>query len=286
MADGNRAAEVLIRVVRLRVDGEPRVARLVGDHRAALYEHDDPLAALESSPGNDVVELAGHELLPPIHAPEIWGAGVTYERSLDARLGEARSGARDLYSLVYEAERPELFLKDADMRRTVGPGGAIRVRSDSGWTVPEPELGLVLGAAGKPVAVTIANDVSSRDIEGANPLYIPQAKAYAGACAIGPALAVPDDWDAAWTIRLRITDRGRELFAGETSTAKMKRRLPELVDWLVRDNPLPAGSVLLTGTGLVPPDDYTLAPGHEVSVTIDGIGTLVNTVAETRERGG
>ncbi len=285
MADGNRAAEVLIRVVRLRVDGEPRVARLVGDDRAALYEHDDPLAALESSPGNDVVELAGRELLPPIHAPEIWGAGVTYERSLDARLGEAQSGARDLYSLVYEAERPELFLKDADMRRTVGPGGAIRVRSDSGWTVPEPELGLVLGAAGKPVAVTIANDVSSRDIEGANPLYIPQAKAYAGACAIGPALAVPDDWDAAWTIRLRITDRGRELFAGETSTAKMKRRLPELVDWLVRDNPLPAGSVLLTGTGLVPPDDYTLAPGHEVSVTIDGIGTLVNTVAETRERG-
>jgi 2-dehydro-3-deoxy-D-arabinonate dehydratase len=282
MTDEGPASVPLIRVVRVRVDGVPRAARLVGDDRAALYDHDDPLAALDSSPGNDVVELNGCELLPPVDAPEIWGAGVTYERSLDARLEEAQTGARDLYSLVYEAERPELFLKDAGMRRTVGPGGAIRVRSDSGWTVPEPELGVVLGAAGEPVAVTIANDVSSRDIEGANPLYIPQAKTYTGACAIGPALAVPEDWEAVWTIRLRIADHGRELFAGETSTAKMKRRLPELVEWLVRDNPLPAGSVLLTGTGLVPPDDYTLAPGHEVSVTIDGIGTLVNTVAETQ----
>jgi 2-dehydro-3-deoxy-D-arabinonate dehydratase len=268
-----------IRVVRLLVDGAPRTARLVDDDRAALYEHDDPLAALASEPNGDVVELAAHALLPPVHAPEIWGAGVTYERSLDARLEEAQTGARDLYSLVYEAERPELFLKDADMRRTVGPGGAIRVRSDSRWTVPEPELALVLGPAAEPVALTVANDVSSRDIEGTNSLYIPQAKTYAGSCAIGPALAVPDDWEAAWTIRLRIADQGRELFAGETSTARMKRRLPELVEWLVRDNPLPPGSVLLTGTGLVPPDDYTLAPGHEVSVTIDGIGTLVNTVA-------
>jgi 2-dehydro-3-deoxy-D-arabinonate dehydratase len=182
---------------------------------------------------------------------------------------------------VYDAARPELFLKDAGMRRTVGPGGQIRVRSDSSWTVPEPELGLVLGAAGKPVAVTIGNDVSSRDIEGANPLYLPQAKVYAGACAIGPALAVPDDWDASWTIRMWITDSGgRTLFTGETSTGKMKRHPLELAEWLVRDNPLPAGSVLLTGTGLVPPDDYTLEPGHEVSVSIDGIGTLVNTVAE------
>jgi 2-dehydro-3-deoxy-D-arabinonate dehydratase len=280
MTDGNRVGEVVIRIVRLRVEGAVRAARLVDDEHAELYGHDDPLAALASDPDGDLVELSAHELLPPVHAPEIWGAGVTYERSLDARLEEAQTGARDLYSRVYEADRPELFLKDADMRRTVGPGGAIRVRSDSSWTVPEPELGLVLGAAGTAVAVTVANDVSSRDIEGENPLYIPQGKTYAGSCAIGPALAVPEDWDAAWTIRLRIADHGRELFAGETSTARMKRRLPELVEWLVRDNPLPAGSVLLTGTGLVPPDDYTLAPGHEVSVTIDGIGTLVNTVAD------
>jgi 2-dehydro-3-deoxy-D-arabinonate dehydratase len=271
----------LIRVVRLRVRGTARAARLVDDGRAELYEHDDALAALGASPGGETVELAEHALLAPVHAPEIWCAGVTYERSRDARLEEAKSDARDVYAVVYDAERPELFLKDAGMRRTVGPAGRIRVRSDSNWTVPEPELGLVLGAAGKPVAVTIGNDVSSRDIEGANPLYLPQAKVYAGACAIGPALAVPDDWDVSWTIRMRITDGGgRTLFTGETSTAKMKRHPLELAEWLVRDNPLPAGSVLLTGTGLVPPDDYTLEPGHEVSVSIDGIGTLVNTVAE------
>ena len=129
----------------------------------------------------------------------------------------------------------------------------------------------MLGEDGTPVAVTIGNDVSSRDIEGANPLYIPQAKIFAGACAIGPALAVPDDWDAPFAIRLRITDAdGDELFAGETSTAKMKRTPRELADWLVRDNPVPPGSVLLTGTGLVPPDDYTLEPGHIVEIEIDG----------------
>src|SRR5256714_14653933 len=147
-------------------------------------------------------------------------------------------------------------MRDAAMRRTVGPGGTIRVRGDSRWTVPEPELGLVLGDSSAPVAVTIGNDVSSRDIEGANPLYIPQAKIFAGACAIGPALAVPDDWEAAFPIRLRISDAaGRELFAGETSTARMKRTPRELADWAMRDNPIPPGSVLLTGTGLVPPDD-------------------------------
>jgi 2-dehydro-3-deoxy-D-arabinonate dehydratase len=274
-------SDVSIRLVRLRVDGAARAARLDGDGHARLYGHDDVLAALASAPVGEVVELAHHELLPPVEAPEIWCAGVTYERSRDARLDEARSDARDVYALVYDADRPELFLKDAGMRRTVGSGGRIRVRSDSSWTVPEPELALVLGEGGKPVAVTAGNDVSSRDIEGANPLYLPQAKVYAGACAIGPALAVPDNWDAAWTIRLRIADGdGRELFAGETSTARMKRHPLELADWLVRDNPLPAGSVLLTGTGLVPPDDYTLRPGHEVAVTIDGIGTLVNTVEE------
>jgi len=166
------------------------------------------------------------------------------------------------------------------MRRTVGPGGAIRRRSDSRWMVPEPELGLVLGDAGAPVAVTIGNDVSSRDIEGANPLYIPQAKIFAGACAIGPAIAVPDDWDAPFRIRLRITDAGgAELYAGETSTARMKRSPRELAAWVIRDNPVPPGSVLLTGTGLVPADDYTLEPGHTVEIEIDGIGVLRNTVA-------
>ena len=253
---------------------------LVEGDVVAMLDHDDPLAAIAGA--GEVTghwDLVGLSLLAPIHAPEIWCAGVTYERSRDARLEEAQTEARDVYALVYDAERPELFLKDAQMRRTVGPGGAIRVRSDSSWTVPEPELGLVFGEDGGPVAVTIGNDVSSRDIEGANPLYIPQAKIFAGACAIGPALAVPEDWDAALGIRLRITDAsGTELFSGETSTARMKRSPRELAAWAMRDNPIPPGSVLLTGTGLVPPDEYTLEPGHTVEIEIEGIGTLVNTV--------
>jgi 2-dehydro-3-deoxy-D-arabinonate dehydratase len=222
-------------------------------------------------------ELDAFELVVPVEPPEVWCAGVTYERSRDARLEE--STVKDVYSLVYDADRPELFMKDADMRRTVGPGGQIRLRSDSSWLVPEPELALVLGDGGEPVAVTIGNDVSSRDIEGANPLYIPQAKIFAGACALGPALAVPDDWEAPYPIHLRILDEdGFELFRSETSTARMKRSPRELAAWAVRDNPIPPGSVLLTGTGLVPPDDYTLRPGHTVEIEIDGIGVLANTV--------
>jgi 2-dehydro-3-deoxy-D-arabinonate dehydratase len=271
----------LTRFVRVEAGGTgPRVGLLEGDVVAVL-DHDDPLAALAGKR-----EVTGHwdldavRLLPPIVAPEIWCAGVTYERSRDARLEEAQTDARDVYSLVYDADRPELFMKDAHMLRTVGPGGTIRLRSDSSWMVPEPELALVLDERGWPLAVTIGNDVSSRDIEGANPLYIPQAKIFAGACAIGPALFVPDDWDAPFTIGMRIVDAdGAELFAGETSTARMKRSPRELASWAVRDNPIPAGSVLLTGTGLVPPDDYTLRSGHTVEITIAEIGTLVNTVA-------
>ena len=268
--------------VRALTAAGPRVGRVDGQ-RVELLDHDDPLAALRGEGRTEsTTTLASLELLPPVEAPEIWCAGVTYERSRDARLEEAETEARDVYALVYEAVRPELFLKDAGMRRTVGPGGALGVRRDSSWTVPEPELGVVIGTGGEPVAVTIGNDVSSRDIEGANPLYIPQAKIFAGACAIGPALVVPSDWDAAYGIRLRITDRhGQELFAGETSTAKLKRSPRELVEWLMRDNPVPPGSVLLTGTGVVPPDEYTLEPGHTVEIAIDGIGILTNTVSGT-----
>jgi 2-dehydro-3-deoxy-D-arabinonate dehydratase len=257
------------------------VGRLADDEWVDVLDHDDPLAALSGEGRVDArVRLADADLLPPIVAPEIWCAGVTYERSREARLEEARGGAGSVYALVYEAERPELFMKDAEMRRTVGPGGLIRLRSDSRWMVPEPELGLVLGEEGKAIAVTIGNDVSSRDIEGENPLYIPQAKVFAGACAIGPALAVPADWTTPFSIRLLIVGRdGETLFDGETSTASMKRSLAELVDWVMRDNPVPAGSVLLTGTGVVPGDSYTLEPGHRVEIEIDGIGTLVNTVA-------
>ncbi len=270
----------MTRYVRLVYDGAAHVGRLGDDHAVEVLDHDEPLRAIRGE--GDVVARAGlpEQLLPPIEAPEIWCAGVTYERSRDARLEEAQTDARDVYALVYDADRPELFMKDAQMRRTVGPGGVIRVRSDSSWMVPEPELGIVFGEHGEPVAVTVGNDVSSRDIEGANPLYIPQAKIFAGACAIGPALAVPDDWEQPFEIRLRIGDaEGNELFAGATSTARMRRSLRELAEWATRDNPIPPASVLLTGTGLVPPDDYTLAPGHTVAIEIAGIGELVNTVA-------
>jgi len=226
----------------------------------------------------ETLELsAPWQLLVPVEPAEVWCAGVTYERSRDARVGE--SAAKDVYELVYDAERPELFLKDAGLRRTVGPGAAVGIRADSAWNVPEPEVGLVLGERGAIAGYTIGNDVSSREIEGANPLYLPQAKVYAGACALGPAVLVSDDPEPEFAIELRISDAsGAELFAGETSTARMRRGFGELADWLVRDNPVPAGTVLLTGTGLVPPDDFTLEPGHTVAIRVPGIGTLVNTV--------
>ena len=223
-----------------------------------------------------IVVADPYELLPPVEPPEVWCAGVTYERSRDARIEE--SAVRDVYSLVYDAERPELFLKDAACRRTVGPGEPVGVRSDSAWNVPEPEIALVLGDDGAIAGVTIGNDVSSRDIEGANPLYLPQAKVYAGACALGPAVVSPPP-DEAFEIRLHVFDAaGEALFSGETSTTRMKRSFEELVEYLLRDNPVPAGSVLLTGTGLVPPDDFTLEPGHVVEIEVPGIGILSNPV--------
>lgn len=219
----------------------------------------------------------GHELLRPLDPPEVWCAGVTYERSRDARVDEA--AVKDVYTMVYDAHRPELFLKDAGCRRTVGPGEPIGVRGDSTWNVPEPEIGLVLGEGGTILGYTIGNDVSSRDIEGANPLYLPQAKVYAGACAIGPAILVPTAATAPFEITMRIEDdTGTTVFVGSTTTASMRRSFPDLVGWLVRDNPVPAGSILLTGTGLVPPDDFTLLPGHTVEIAVPGIGTLVNPV--------
>ena len=227
-------------------------------------------------------ELDEYRLAIPVEPPEVWCAGVTYARSRDARVEE--STVKDVYTMVYDADRPELFMKDAGCRRTVGPGEPIGVRGDSGWDVPEPEVGVVLGPNGTLAGLTIGNDVSSRSIEGENPLYIAQAKTFAGACAIGPAILVPDDWEAPHEIRMRIVDgSGRELYSGETSTVKMRRSFGELVDWLLRDNPVPVGSVLLTGTGLVPPDDFTLEPGHTVEITVPEIGTLRNPVVAAAE---
>ena len=223
-----------------------------------------------------------YELLTPLAAPEIWCAGVTYERSRDARVEE--SAVKDVYTMVYDAPRPELFMKDAGMRRTVAPGRPIGIRDDSAWNVPEPEIGVVLGTNGRIAGYTIGNDVSARDIEGANPLYLPQAKIYAGACSFGPAVFVPESDEPTFQLTLRVTDEwGRIVFEGQSSTTRMRRTFDELVTWLLVDNPVPPGSILLTGTGLVPPDDFTLQPGHFVEIHVPEIGTLVNPVVRASE---
>jgi 2-dehydro-3-deoxy-D-arabinonate dehydratase len=281
-----------MRLLRARDESGRIHAGVIRDDELDVLATDDVVTVLETGELPAILHRVGivdretceledpWTLLCPLIAPEVWAAGVTYERSRAARMHE--SDQADIYDRVYAAERPELFIKDAGGRRTVGPGGEIAARGDATWTVPEPELAVILGTGATPVAVTIGNDVSSRDIEGANPLYLPQAKVYARACALGPAVFVPEDWNAPFEIRLRIFDSNDELlFAGETSTASMRRSFAELIAFLRRDNALAPGTVLLTGTGVVPPDDVGLAPGHAVEIHIPGIGTLRNTVAAT-----
>jgi 2-dehydro-3-deoxy-D-arabinonate dehydratase len=263
------------------IEGDELRLLVAGDMLATL-EHGEPADAVDSVRLHDpeACEIpAPWTLLAPLKPPETWAAGVTYERSRAARMHESRG--LDVYDLVYEAERPELFMKDSGGRRTVGPGEPIATRADSEWTVPEPEIALVLAANGKPLGVTIGNDVSSRDIEGANPLYLPQAKIYSRSCALGPAVLVPLDWSAPLEIEMRIFDSGDEpVFEGSTTTANMRRSFDELIEFLCRDNPVPRGTVLLTGTGIVPPDDFTLRPGQLVEIHVPGLGTLRNAVGE------
>jgi 2-dehydro-3-deoxy-D-arabinonate dehydratase len=220
------------------------------------------------------------KLLPPIGLQEVWAAGVTYFRSRTARMEESKSsGGGDFYDRVYDAARPELFFK-ATPHRVRGHGQPVRIRKDSKWNVPEPELALVVNVQGQIVGYTIGNDMSSRDIEGENPLYLPQAKVYDGSCALGPGVLIasaplPPETD----VRLVIKRSGQNVFAGRTTLSSMKRRPEELVEYLFRDNSFPHGCVLLTGTGIVPPDAFTLASGDEIAITIEPIGTLTNTVA-------
>jgi 2-dehydro-3-deoxy-D-arabinonate dehydratase len=216
-------------------------------------------------------------LLPPIDRQEAWAAGVTYAWSREARVREAVS--KDVYVKVYEAERPELFFKSAP-EKAVGPGNWVGIRGDSHWNVPEPELALVLNPEMQIVGYTVGNDMSSRDIEGENPLYLPQAKVYRHSCALGPAIAIAGEgFDAGdLSIHMTIARGGEPVFEGETSTAKIHRDLDELAAFLGRYNDFPYGAVLLTGTGIVPGDDFTLQDGDEVSITIQGIGTLTNPV--------
>jgi len=223
---------------------------------------------------------AANEILAPIGTQEVWAAGVTYYRSRSARIEESKdAGGGTFYDRVYSAERPELFFK-ATARRVIGPGKNIRIRTDATWSVPEPELTLVLNPSAQIVGYTIGNDMSSRDIEGENPLYLPQAKVYDGSCALGPCVLLADvPLPKTTTISVTIQRTGNTVFTGSTSIAEIKRELTELVSYLFRDNTFPTGACLMTGTGVVPEDDFTLAHGDLVAITIEGIGTLSNTVA-------
>lgn len=216
------------------------------------------------------------DVLAPLDTQEVWASGVTYLRSKVARIEESEGGG-DFYDHVYEADRPELFFKST-AGRVVGPGGQVRIRRDSSWNVPEPELVLVLSSRGQIVGYTIGNDMSSRSIEGENPLYLPQAKIYDGSCAIGPGILVNDGEQVERVIRMTIAREGTDVFNGETSTAKIRRPLQQLADYLFRETSFPDGVFLLTGTGIVPPDDFTLRTGDVVSISIEGIGTLKNPV--------
>ena len=218
-------------------------------------------------------------LLAPVTKQEVWAAGVTYFRSREARMEESAGGG-SFYDKVYYSDRPELFLKGTS-NRVAGPNAAIRIRKDSRWNVPEPELALLLGPAGSLVAFTAGNDVSSRDIEGENPLYLPQAKVYKGSCAVGPAFVLADSVPdvQALIIELRIRRGSTIPFEGSARVAQMKRTLKDLVSYLFREQEFPYGVLLLTGTGIVPPDDFTLMPGDIVEITIPEIGTLRNPVA-------
>lgn len=221
------------------------------------------------------------DAVAPIGRQEVWAAGVTYYRSRTARMEESKdAGGGSFYDRVYEAPRPELFFK-ATPNRVAGPYQNVRIRKDSKWNVPEPELALVVNSLGQIIGYTVGNDMSSRDIEGENPLYLPQAKVYSQSCGLGPCIMLSQEpLPVESGIKLEILRDGTTAFQGQTSLKELKRKPDELVEYLYRDNEFPYGCFLLTGTGIVPPDEFTLQSLDEIRITIDGIGTLVNFVMQ------
>jgi 2-dehydro-3-deoxy-D-arabinonate dehydratase len=256
-----------------------------GFHRArnldwdSLISGDDPAALIKAAIDGSVSTLDGLEVLAPVVSQEVWAAGVTYYRSRDARIEESQgSGAHTFYDHVYRSERPELFFK-ATGRRVVGPHSGVRIRSDAKWSVPEPELTLVINSAGSIIGDTVGNDMSARDIEGENPLFLPQAKIYDGSCALGPCILLcskplPNVTKIAMTI-----ERGEEcIFSESTTLAELKRSPTKLVEALFQDNSFPQGVFLMTGTGIVPSEGFTLQHRDKISIQIDEVGILKNYV--------
>jgi 2-dehydro-3-deoxy-D-arabinonate dehydratase len=260
------------------LERDGRWFRLPDQNWDALLNRDDLAQSLRH---DGLAEASAPvDALAPIHRQEVWAAGVTYYRSRTARMEESKdAGGGTFYDKVYSADRPELFFKSTP-HRVVGPGGKVRIRKDSKWNVPEPELALVINASGKIIGYTIGNDMSSRDIEGENPLYLPQAKVYDGCCALGPAVLIAENPLPPTTgIALEILRNGKPAFQGTTTLAQLKREPEVLVEFLFRESSFPDGCFLLTGTGIVPPDAFTLQAGDQIRITIAPIGTLINEVA-------
>jgi 2-dehydro-3-deoxy-D-arabinonate dehydratase len=231
--------------------------------------------------GEEARDFSFERIEAPVESQSVWAAGVTYTRSRVARMAESKdAGGGDFYDRVYTAARPELFFK-SNPEYIAGPGRNVHIRRDAKWSVPEPELTVLLNALGRIVGYTVGNDMSSRDIEGENPLYLPQAKVYDRSCALGPCILVASEPLPRETpIRIEILRGGKGVFSGATTLAELKRPVTELAEYLFRENSFPLGVFLMTGTGVVPPDDFTLAAGDRIRITIDPIGTLENAVVQ------
>ncbi len=252
------------------------------DRLSPLFEFAGLIEQLTGLAGKNLpcYKIEEVRLLPPVERQEVWAAGVTYLRSKTARIADSDFSA-SAYDRVFQAPRPELFFKSLP-EKVVGAGDPVGIRKDARWNVPEPELALLINSAGQIAGYTIGNDMSARDIEGENLLYLPQAKIYSRSCALGPLVrvGVGEPEVRTWTMSLEIAREGQPVFQGETALSNLKRSLEELVGYLVRSQAFPQGAVLLTGTGIVPPDDFSLRPGDTIRIAVTGIGVLVNTVAE------
>jgi 2-dehydro-3-deoxy-D-arabinonate dehydratase len=283
-----------MKLARILVDGKPQVATIQSNYAVQVDLHAQQLQSLGELLSHPELANLARKLstigpgipldrvtwLPPVDTQEVWAAGVTYKRSQTARMEESEAAA-SCYDRVYQAARPEIFFK-ATPSRCSGHREELRIRTDSHWNVPEPELTLVISRDAKIVGYTIGNDMSSRDIEGDNPLYLPQAKCYRQCCGLGPWITLSDAMPerSSIEIRLSIQRAGQEVFAGSTSVAQMARQFEDLVQWLFRENEFPDGVLLLTGTGIVPDSTFTLAKGDRVAIEIDGVGKLENTIVQ------